>query len=239
MARRGAARPPGRRSRRPTCCASGLPGSRTRTSPSSSSRCWCRGSWRSRSAPSSAACSRRSSRTAPTTASSTCCSRRPTAGSAATSRPSTTSSSSGRPGGRRTRSTSGSSTGCTPRSSTGSTDIRREPHHRSRIALDRLLRDLARDLLEDEATIERMERLKARFLGHPQVTSTYISLWNALKRSLDEGAGRHRRRAGPPRRRPRCRRTASGSWRTPSGASGSTRGPPTWRSSSSTATAAS
>ena len=65
-------------------------------------------------------------------------------------------------------------------------DIRREPHHRSRIALDRLLRDLARDLLEDEATIERMERLKARFLGHPQVTSTYISLWNALKRSLEK-----------------------------------------------------
>ncbi len=66
------------------------------------------------------------------------------------------------------------------------TDIRREPHHRSRIALDRLLRDLARDLLEDEETIERMERLKARFLGHPQVTSTYISLWNALKRSLEK-----------------------------------------------------
>ncbi len=66
------------------------------------------------------------------------------------------------------------------------TDIRREPHHRSRIALDRLLRDLARDLLEDEATIERMERLKERFLGHPQVTSTYISLWNALKRSLEK-----------------------------------------------------
>ncbi len=65
-------------------------------------------------------------------------------------------------------------------------DIRREPHHRSRIALDRLLRDLAGDLLEDEATIERMERLKARFLGHPQVTTTYISLWNALKRSLEK-----------------------------------------------------
>jgi uncharacterized membrane-anchored protein YjiN (DUF445 family) len=63
-------------------------------------------------------------------------------------------------------------------------DIRREPHHRTRIALDRLLRDLARDLLEDGDTIERMERLKERFLSHPQVTSTYISLWNALRRAL-------------------------------------------------------
>lgn len=63
-------------------------------------------------------------------------------------------------------------------------DIRREPHHRTRIALDRLLRDLARDLLEDADTIERMERLKERFLSHPQVTATYISLWNALRRAL-------------------------------------------------------
>jgi uncharacterized membrane-anchored protein YjiN (DUF445 family) len=63
-------------------------------------------------------------------------------------------------------------------------DVRREPHHRTRIALDRLLRDLARDLLEDGETIERMERLKERFLSHPQVTATYISLWNALRRAL-------------------------------------------------------
>jgi uncharacterized membrane-anchored protein YjiN (DUF445 family) len=29
-----------------------------------------------------------------------------------------------------------------------------------------------------------MERFKARFLSHPQVSATYISLWNALRRAM-------------------------------------------------------
>jgi uncharacterized membrane-anchored protein YjiN (DUF445 family) len=65
-------------------------------------------------------------------------------------------------------------------------DIRREPYHRSRLALDRVLRQVARDLLTDEATIERMERFKVRMLEHPQTSATYISLWNALRRALVE-----------------------------------------------------
>ncbi len=65
-------------------------------------------------------------------------------------------------------------------------DIRREPYHRSRLALDRALRQVAQDLLTDEATIERMERFKIRMLEHPQVSTTYISLWNALRRALVE-----------------------------------------------------
>lgn len=62
-------------------------------------------------------------------------------------------------------------------------DIRREPHHRTRLAFDKLLTDLADGLLHDPDTRERMERFKERFLAHPQVTATSISLWNALRRS--------------------------------------------------------
>ena len=78
-------------------------------------------------------------------------------------------------------------------------DIRREPHHRTRIALDKLLIDLADGLLHDPDTIDRMERFKERFLSHPQVTATSISLWNALRRSaldaLADPTGRIGRRA--------------------------------------------
>jgi uncharacterized membrane-anchored protein YjiN (DUF445 family) len=63
-------------------------------------------------------------------------------------------------------------------------DIRRDPHHRSREALDRLLDELADGLLHDVDVIDRMERFKARVLAHPQVSATYISLWKALRRAL-------------------------------------------------------
>ncbi len=66
-------------------------------------------------------------------------------------------------------------------------DVRRDPRHRTRAALDKLLGDLAHDLLTDPDTMERMERLKERFLSHPQVTATAISLWSALRRSLLDG----------------------------------------------------
>ena len=62
-------------------------------------------------------------------------------------------------------------------------DIRREPYHRSRLALDKLLTELADGLLHDPDTIARMERFKERFLSHPQVSVTFISLWNALRRA--------------------------------------------------------
>ena len=63
-------------------------------------------------------------------------------------------------------------------------DIRQDPYHRSRAAIDKLLHDLADNLLADEATIERMERFKIRMLEHPQVSATYISLWNAMRHAL-------------------------------------------------------
>jgi uncharacterized membrane-anchored protein YjiN (DUF445 family) len=63
-------------------------------------------------------------------------------------------------------------------------DILRDPHHRSREALDRLLDELADGLLHDVDVIDRMERFKARVLAHPQVAATYVSLWKALRRAM-------------------------------------------------------
>jgi uncharacterized membrane-anchored protein YjiN (DUF445 family) len=63
-------------------------------------------------------------------------------------------------------------------------DIRDEPRHHARQALDSMLAQLAQDLLHDPATQERTERLKDRLLDHPQVIASSVSLWNALRRSL-------------------------------------------------------
>ncbi len=63
-------------------------------------------------------------------------------------------------------------------------EVRREPYHRTRLALDKLLRELADGLLHDEEVITRMEEFKQRFLAHPQVTTSAISLWNALRRAF-------------------------------------------------------
>ncbi|MDN4162706.1 DUF445 domain-containing protein [Nocardioides abyssi] len=77
-------------------------------------------------------------------------------------------------------------------------DIRDDPHHHARRALDSMLEQLATDLLEDPATQERTERLKDRLLDHSQVIASSVSLWNALRRGLTgslrdpEGAVRQR-----------------------------------------------
>ncbi len=63
-------------------------------------------------------------------------------------------------------------------------DIRDDPDHRARTALDRLLTQLAQDLQLDPDVRERTERLKDRMLDHPAVISSGISLWNALRRAL-------------------------------------------------------
>ena len=77
-------------------------------------------------------------------------------------------------------------------------DISDDPRHPARQALDSMLTQLARDLLEDPDTQQRTERLKERLLDHPQVLESSISLWNALRRVLltslgdPEGALRQR-----------------------------------------------
>jgi uncharacterized membrane-anchored protein YjiN (DUF445 family) len=78
-------------------------------------------------------------------------------------------------------------------------DIRRDPFHHARTALDSALAKLAEDLQHDPETQERMERLKNRVLSHPQLLVTATSLWNAFRRallaSLDDPEGPVRRRA--------------------------------------------
>ena len=78
-------------------------------------------------------------------------------------------------------------------------DIRSDPYHHARTALDSALEQLAHDLLNDPATQERMERLKNRVLAHPQLLVTATSLWNAFRRalmaSLDDAEGPLRARA--------------------------------------------
>jgi uncharacterized membrane-anchored protein YjiN (DUF445 family) len=63
-------------------------------------------------------------------------------------------------------------------------EIRDNPQHQARIALDDLLADLSDDLLHDEATMERAERLKVRILDHPQLMETVLSLWRAFRAAL-------------------------------------------------------
>ena len=63
-------------------------------------------------------------------------------------------------------------------------DIRSDPRHHARLALDSMLAQLAEDLLHDPGTQERTERLKERLLDQPQALTSAVSLWNALRRSL-------------------------------------------------------
>jgi uncharacterized membrane-anchored protein YjiN (DUF445 family) len=78
-------------------------------------------------------------------------------------------------------------------------DIRSDPHHQARAALDSMLRQLADDLQHNPHTQERAEGLKERILSQPQVVATGMSLWSALRRAvigaLDDPTGPLRARA--------------------------------------------
>jgi len=77
-------------------------------------------------------------------------------------------------------------------------DIRDDPRHRARLALDSVLSQLADDLEHDPETQARAEALKERILDNPAVIRSAVSLWNALRRALTtslqdpSGAVRHR-----------------------------------------------
>lgn len=77
-------------------------------------------------------------------------------------------------------------------------EIRGNPGHRARRALDSMLGQLSQDLLVNPATQDRAERLKDRVLDHPAVIATAVSLWKALRKallsSLDDPRGAVRRR---------------------------------------------
>ena len=78
-------------------------------------------------------------------------------------------------------------------------DIQRDPHHHARYALDSLLAQLAQDLMHDPKTQARAEALKARLLEQPQMVSTGMSIWSALRTAvlsaLDDADGLLRARA--------------------------------------------
>ncbi|MGI9084022.1 MAG: DUF445 domain-containing protein [Aeromicrobium sp.] len=78
-------------------------------------------------------------------------------------------------------------------------EIRDTPNHQARQALDNWLEQLADDLQHDPATQERAERLKHRLLTQPQVATTSVAIWDALRRalvgSLQDPDGLVRRRA--------------------------------------------
>ncbi|QBR91777.1 DUF445 domain-containing protein [Nocardioides euryhalodurans] len=63
-------------------------------------------------------------------------------------------------------------------------DIRDDPRHHAREALDSMLGQLGQDLLFDPDTQARAEAMKNRLLDHPQFAATGISLWNALRKAL-------------------------------------------------------
>jgi uncharacterized membrane-anchored protein YjiN (DUF445 family) len=63
-------------------------------------------------------------------------------------------------------------------------DIRDDPQHRARVALDSVLHQLADDLVHDPATQARAEALKKRVLDNPAVLRSAVSVWNALRRAL-------------------------------------------------------
>ncbi|QIX28775.1 DUF445 domain-containing protein [Nocardioides sp. JQ2195] len=63
-------------------------------------------------------------------------------------------------------------------------DIRHDPRHRARAALDSMLAQLGQDLLFNDETQQRAENLKLRLLEHPQFSATGISLWKALRNAL-------------------------------------------------------
>lgn len=77
-------------------------------------------------------------------------------------------------------------------------EVRRDPAHPARLALDDLLRRLAVDLQHDADVMARAESLKERLLTHPQAAETALGLWRSFRTSLetamdDEGSYFHRR----------------------------------------------
>lgn len=68
-------------------------------------------------------------------------------------------------------------------------DIKRDPHHHARYALDSLLEQLAQDLMNDPKTQARAEALKARLLEQPQMVATGMSIWSALRTAFLSALG--------------------------------------------------
>ena len=64
-------------------------------------------------------------------------------------------------------------------------EVRDDPQHPARLALDDLLRRLAQDLQHDPDVMARAESLKERLLTHPQTTETALGLWHSFRTALE------------------------------------------------------
>ena len=65
-------------------------------------------------------------------------------------------------------------------------DVRANPEHPARHAIDRLLSDFAKDLQDDPAMRERFETFKRRMLSHPDVGPSLTAVWDAVRTALIE-----------------------------------------------------
>ncbi len=68
-------------------------------------------------------------------------------------------------------------------------EVRDDPQHRVRQAIDSYLTSFAVDLQHDPDTMARAEAFKVHVLDHPHVADTAVDLWEAIRAALDEALG--------------------------------------------------
>ncbi len=68
-------------------------------------------------------------------------------------------------------------------------EVRDDPHHRVRKAVDSYLASVAHDLQHDPSTMAKAESFKEHVLDHPQVAETAVELWEGIKSALLEALG--------------------------------------------------
>ena len=65
-------------------------------------------------------------------------------------------------------------------------EVRDDPEHRARRALDDMLRRFAHDLQHDDVTRARAEAVKERLLAHPELRRATVAVWSTVRRLLEE-----------------------------------------------------
>jgi uncharacterized membrane-anchored protein YjiN (DUF445 family) len=65
-------------------------------------------------------------------------------------------------------------------------EVRDDPEHRARRALDDMLNRFAHDLQHDEVTRARAEAVKERLLAHPELRRATMAVWSTVRRLLEE-----------------------------------------------------
>ncbi|MGB3827765.1 MAG: DUF445 domain-containing protein [Ornithinimicrobium sp.] len=68
-------------------------------------------------------------------------------------------------------------------------EVKDDPKHRVRQAIDSYLASVAQDLQHDPDTMARAEAFKTHVLEHPQVADTAVELWEAIRTALDDALG--------------------------------------------------